>query len=163
MSPVHRTLAAAVVVAAGAAQSAGILVGDAPSVHAPLPISLLFVPVTFQTAAVVVVVPALLFLAWNPSLFRGDPVVPVRTNLLFGAMVVASAWYYCSYWRLAVTYQGVPHLLGCLMLNLLFILATSAVLLRNRSRQSPTCALVGQTLLFVWLLSYAMPYFGEGI
>jgi hypothetical protein len=93
--------------------------GPSPSLISPLPV-LTILPAfvlggLFKAA---VVLPTLLFLAWNPNLLRGEAKVPRRSYLLLLTAIALSAAYFKASWNWGIEYQGVRYVHTVCAINL---------------------------------------------
>jgi len=155
------TLIAGCVVGLAAAQSLGLFGGGSPSVISPCPIWLV-VPIFLGVPAIVAVaVLTAIFLVWRPSLFQGATAVPIRTYVLWGVITILSGIWIVAGWRYGLKYEGSGYTTVCALVSLAFFCLSAFALWQARKTPSFTNALLAQTLLFVWLASYALPYLGE--
>jgi hypothetical protein len=56
----------------------------------------------------VVLIPTLLFFAWNPGLFKGNCKIPIRTPVLFLLAGTLDVIWFVGGWNYGLQYQG-PH------------------------------------------------------
>jgi hypothetical protein len=106
--------------------------------------------------------PTLLFFAWNPSLLRGEAIVPKRSYVLLLTAIVLSAAYFIVSWNSGIQYQGTRYVRTVCAINL----AWSALLGFTFARSWKRAGSFRQNLflhcfLFGWLAWYAFPYLGE--
>ena len=93
----------------------GLLGSGSPTLISPLPV-LTIVPAflfagLFRHAAlfkIVSVLPTLLFLAWNPSLLRGEAKIPKRSYVLFSTAIVLSVAYFIASWKWGIQFRRHP-------------------------------------------------------
>lgn len=108
-----------------------------------------------------ILVPALLFFAWNPGLFRGTLQVPKRSWVLLTILTALSAVYFPFSWRYGNEYQGHKYTDIICAINVGWIAVLWAVLLRASRLRSFGSNLLFHATLFAWLAWYAFPYLGE--
>jgi hypothetical protein len=144
----------------------GLLPGTgSPTPLAPVP-ALTAIPALLldRFAYAALLVPSLLFLAWNPQLFRSNGKIPRRSFGLFVMTTVLSILYFALGWRDAAKYWGVTYTVTVCLVN-----AAWATLLglwfHKRWNVTPAFAesLLLHWMLFAWLCWYAFPWLGEGI
>jgi hypothetical protein len=104
-----------------------------------------------------ILVPAVLFLAWNPGLFRGNLQVPKRSWVLLITLTALSVAYFVGSWRYGNQYQGREYTVAICAVN--FVLW--AILCRSSRLCSFRANLLFHATLFAWLAWYAFPYLGE--
>lgn len=155
------TLAAGLLLILIGAQALGLVWESSPSIFAPEPV-LLFLCAGHIPLAAVVGLPALVFWAWAPGLFRGAAQVPTRSVVLLISGAFLSALYFARSWHEGVTHQGKRFTLATALLSGVLILLAGALVLRSRKRPSFRLNLVTHLVIFGWLVSYAFPYLGEG-
>jgi hypothetical protein len=80
----------------------GAFVSGVPTIFSPLP-ALTVIPALLLSRPpldyAVVLIPTLLFLAWNPQLMRHESKIPKRTYALFGVLAVLSILYLAASWK----------------------------------------------------------------
>src|SRR5271156_377025 len=144
----------------------GLLGSGSPTVISPLPVltilpAFLFAGL-FQDGTLfksVCVLPTLLFLAWNPSLLRGEAKIPKRTHVLFSTTVVLSVAYFIAGWKWGIQYQGIRYVHAMCAINLVWTaLVGGAFVLSLKRSSSFGLNLFLHWILFVWLAWYAFPY-----
>lgn len=143
----------------------GLLAAGSPTLLCPLP-ALTVIPTLFLSSRplfrLVVLLPTVLFFAWNPGLFSGDARVSRRSYALFGTAVALSVVWFVIGWGYGVEYQGARYTYAVGIVNVFWIAALGIVLLRQWKREpSYTVSLALHWLLFAWLGWYAFPYLGE--
>lgn len=145
----------------------GLLLSGVPTLLCPLP-ALTVIPAfvmsslsagRFTRAAVLV--PTLLFFAWNPALFWGEARVPKRTWALLGIATVLSAVWFVGSWKYGLEYQGRRHTYLVCVVNSLCLMVLWTLLAVRWRRMSFAGNLLLHWLLFAWLGWYAFPYLGE--
>lgn len=146
---------------AASAQALGLFGGGSPSVASPAPFPLVLLAWSpagfFGVAAVVGLMP----FAWCASLILGRPKIPARTIVLMAvAAVLSLAWFVSTQVQDLNTGGAVYTATTAVLSGLLF--GVAAVLVYHGRRQ-PSLARSGSAhlVLFVWLFSYAFPWFGE--
>lgn len=142
-------------------QSLGLFGGGAPTVASPGSMLLLWPALMGIPPFLVVLVLVGLFFSWRPSLFSGQPAIPVRTVTLLVVATVLSAVAFVAGWKFGYEYQGPDYVQLCLVLSILMLAACTALLWIGYRRPSFRTSLALQTVLFAWLASYAFPYLGE--
>jgi hypothetical protein len=131
-----------------------------PTFICPLP-TLTILPVFFLASKLAILVPALLFFAWNPGMLRGASQVPKRSWVLLTVLTVLSAVYFPFSWRYGNEYQGHRYTEIICAINVGWIAILWAVLLRASRLRSFGSNLLFHATLFAWLAWYAFPYLGE--
>ena len=89
----------------------GFLPGTgSPTLLAPLPI-LTVIPALLldRLAYVALLLPSVLFLGWNPQLFRAEGRIPKRSYGLFVMATVLSVLYFALSWEDALKYSGLTY------------------------------------------------------
>jgi hypothetical protein len=155
-------LVLAFLLAAIVAHATGILGDGAPTLNSPWP--LLFTIPAFL--GVPILLAALLF----GGLFyfacrRVDsdrPRLPKRIPLILALATIACAAYFIVSWGAGIEFQGKSFLYGCVFINTVAVLGLFAMWAINRWTAVPHSAIAFYFALFVWLGTYAFPYFGEG-
>ena len=141
----------------------GLFLTGVPTIFCPFP-TLTILPAFALSSftPVVVVLPSLLFFAWNPALFSGAQIPPRRSYILFGALVLLSVVYFVLSWSYGVQYQGRSYTLTIALANAIWIALLTVLFALSRTRK-PTFIynLTLHWLLFAWLAWYAFPYLGE--
>jgi hypothetical protein len=90
------------------------------------------------------------------------PRLPKRTPLILALATIACAVYFAISWSAGTEYQGKPFLYGCAFINTIAVLGLFSMWAINRWTAVPYSAIAYYFALFVWLGTYAFPYFGEG-
>jgi hypothetical protein len=147
----------------------GWLGSGSPTLISPLPV-LTIVPAfllagLFRDAAffkIVSVLPTLLFLAWNPSLLRGEAKIPKRSYVLLSTAIVLSVAYFIASWKWGIQYQGIRYVHTICAINLVWIAFVGGVFALSLKRSSSFgLNLFLHWIFFAWLAWYAFPYLGE--
>jgi hypothetical protein len=145
--------------------SVGLFLTGVPTLLCPLPYltvvpAFLLSSIHLERAASVI--PAILFFAWNPSLFRGSSTIPKRTYVLFVIVAVMSVIWFIAGWKYGLQYQNPTYTHYICVLNIAWIAGLGIFLfLRRKSDPSFTSNLAFHLLFFAWLGWYAFPYLGE--
>jgi hypothetical protein len=126
-----------------------------------LPAFFLASPPSNLPPTLAILVPALLFFAWNPGLFRGTLQVPKRSWVLLTILTALSTVYFPFSWRYGNEYQGHKYTEIICAINVGCIAILWAVLLRASRLRSFGSNLLFHAALFAWLAWYAFPYLGE--
>jgi hypothetical protein len=106
-------------------------------------------------------VPAVLFFAWNPALFRGKSRVPKRSWLLLTALSILSIMYFVGTWKNGVAYQGRTYTIAVCAANFLWLAGLWDILYSSMRLYSFRANLSFHAALFAWLAWNAFPYLGE--
>jgi len=140
--------------------SLGTFLLSGPSISAPYPALVVVPGLLFGIPAALL--PALLFFAWHPSLFKGSTTLPKRTYIGFVALVILNATWFIAGWKFGLEFQGVHYTRLVCAINVLWVATLAGLLLRYRKANASFASnLVVHWLLFVWLAWYAFPYLGE--
>ena len=145
--------------------SVGLLLSGWPTFLTPLP-ALTVLPYLFLSylhcGELAICLPSLLFLAWNPQLFRGETTLPKRSYILFGVLVMLSALYFWGSWKWGIQYQGWRFTIGMTLINLCWIAGVGAAFwLCKKIGATFLGSLILHWLLFAWVAWYAFPWLGE--
>jgi len=108
-----------------------------------------------------VLVPAILFFAWNPGLFRGNSRVPQRSGVLLSTLTVLSIAYFVGSWRDGNHYQGHEFTAIICVVNIVWIVILWVILYRSSRLASFAANLLFNAALVAWVAWYAFPYLGE--
>jgi hypothetical protein len=145
----------------------GCFSNGAPTLICPMPL-VTVLPALFLASppshlpySLVVLIPALLFFAWNPGLFRGKCQVPRRSWALLIILSALIVVYFTFSWRYGNEYQGHKYTEIICAMNVGWIAILWAVLLRASRLRSFGSNLLFHATLFAWLAWYAFPYLGE--
>lgn len=102
------------------------------------------------------------FVAWNPGLLRGQPSAPLRSVWLWGMCAMLSVLDFATGWHRALQYQGSANFQMWLAASIAIGWASLALLARARRRPSYPSALAAHTLVWLWPVTFAAPWLGEG-
>ena len=145
----------------------GCFSNGAPTLICPMPV-VTILPALFLASPpshlpywLVVLVPALLFFAWNPGLFRGEYQMPRRSWVLLTILSALSVVYFMGSWRYGNQYQGREYTVAICAVNVVWLIILWAILYRSSRLPSFTANLLFHAVLFSWLAWYAFPYLGE--
>jgi len=130
-----------------------------PTVVTPYPVLVLIAAFTVGYPAVLF--PALLFWAWSPQLFKGEPRIPRRSAVLLGLLTALMPPYFFAGWDYGIRYDGLPYVVGVALLNGASLVILWMRLVRARSHPSFHASLAFHGLLFAWLAWCAFPNLGE--
>jgi len=132
-----------------------------PTVLSPFP-ALTVMFGFFMTARAGIVAPTLLFLLWNPSLFRGDGRIPKRSYIFLALLTVFTASWFVQGWNFGLHYQGPRFTQLMLVMNIAWLLGLWTLFL-SAWKRTPSFgfSLTIHWLLFAWLAWCAFPYLGE--
>jgi len=156
--PGPRLLASATVVTA--ATSVTFATG-VPRIWAPMPIHVFLL--WWLIGPAVVLMPALLLLAWCWPISSSANVVPRRSIVLLATLALLSVVYFIASWHFGVLYQGATHTTGVACINLLVLMALALLAFQIARRPNRAGPFIFHTLLFAWLGWCAFPYLGEGL
>jgi hypothetical protein len=113
---------------------------------------------------ILVVLPAALFLAWNPSLLCGQTGTPKRTYVVAALVVVLDVAYLVASWNLGVKYEGIEYTAFVTAGNVGWIAILSVLFISSwKGEASFAWNLALHWVLFAWLAWFAFPYLGEPI
>ena len=157
------TFAACLFLVFASSQSLGFFGDKGPSILAPWP-ALLSVPLLLGfPGPVLVLVPVVALLIWCPKLFNGSAQIPKRTFIAVPLLAVISIGWFITSWGFGMEYQGSSYTYGMAGMNLLVLVALSILLARMRRTETFRANLTVHLLLFGWLVTFALPYFGEAM
>ena len=145
--------------------SVGLFVSGVPSLFGPFP-ALTVIPAVmlseWHLESAAVLIPALLFLLWNPQLFRGEGRIPRRSYVLLAALTFLSIIYFIGSWKLGLKYQGPPYTAVICSINIAW-LGFLGIAFRRTLKSNPSfqASLLLHWMLFAWLGWYAFPWLGE--
>jgi hypothetical protein len=145
--------------------SVGLLSAGVPTLFCPFPI-LTAIPALLLSSGplfrVAVIIPTLLFFAWNPGLFRGAAKVPMRSYALLAVTTMLSVIWFVGDWKYGLQYHGAQYTYGICVANIAWLVLLGAMFGRNWKRESSFKSnLLLHWILFAWLGWYAFPYLGE--
>ncbi len=140
----------------------GLFLSGVPTIVCPFP-ALTILPAFLLGRAywLAVVIPTLLFFAWSPRLFRGQPRFPRRTLVLLGVLTALSGLYFVTDWRYGIEYQGPRFTHVMCFVNIAWLLLLWISVIGRSGRPSFAANLLVHWILFAWLAWYAFPYLGE--
>ena len=141
------------------------LLSNVPTILSPFPaltVMPAFLISDLHLWKLAVVVPMLLFFAWNPGLFRGEPKIPRRSYVLLLTAILLSVADFVSSWNWGLHYQGPQYLHVVCAVNVAWevFLAFSFI----RAWKNPSTfksSLFLHWMLFAWFAWFAFPYTGE--
>jgi hypothetical protein len=143
------------------AHATGVFGDGAPTLNSPWPL-LLTIPAFL---GVPILLAALLFgglfyfacrrIADRPRLAKSTP-------LILALATITCAAYFTVSWSAGLEFQGRPFLYGCVFINAVAAFGLFSMWAINRWTAAPYSAIAFYFALFVWLGTYAFPYFGEG-
>jgi len=135
---------------------------DGPTILYPWPALVLVPSILFHLRWAAVAVPAVLFLAWNPGLSRGDREIPRRSYISLAVAAALSVVWFLVGWKDGLVIQGAKYTYSVALINIIWMGLLSALSIRSR-RTPPSfeISLLLHWLLFAWLAWYAFPFFGE--
>ena len=140
----------------------GSFSSDVPTLICPMPIIVLipsffllvFYHLSFCAGSVI---PALLFFAWNPGLFRGKGRVPKRSWVLLIILNALTVAYFIANWRDGYPLLGRTYTVEVGAVNVLWLVVLWAILYRSSLLSSFKVNLFFHAVLFAWLAWYAFP------
>ena len=114
----------------------------------------------FHYAAVLI--PALLFLVWNPQLFREEGRIPRRSYVLLVLVGILSAVDFAVGWKWGLKYQGPPYTAIVCSINIAWLAFLGLAFRRTlNANTSFRTSFFLHWMLFAWLGWYAFPWLGE--
>lgn len=117
-----------------------------------------------HSQAIMLILPALLFFAWNPQLLRGQARTPKRTFALVATVVGLGLAYLVASWGPGLRHQGIEYTLFVDAESVACIAALCVLFFRSwRGEPSFGWNLALHWVLFAWLAWFAFPYLGEPI
>jgi hypothetical protein len=145
--------------------SLGLLLTGIPTALCPFPLITVlpaFLLSDWRLTDAAVIVPVLLFFAWNPGAFRGESKIPQRTYVLLALATVLSVVYFVLSWNYGLKYQGARFTHIVCVVNAVWLAVLWVMFARAWNREpSFKTNLFLHWLLFAWLAWYAFPYLGE--
>jgi hypothetical protein len=138
---------------------------NGPTIIHPLP-ALTILPAFFLSGfhlwKAVVVIPTLLFFAWNPGLLFGDGKIPRKSRVLLAILTGLSVVWFVGGWKFGMEYQGAGYTYTVCILNVASICFLWLIFATNWGKEpSFSINLVSHWILFAWLAWIAFPYLGE--
>jgi hypothetical protein len=143
----------------------GVFLSRGPTILCPFP-ALTVVPALmlaqWHLEYAAVLPPALLFILWNPQLFRAEGKIPKRTYVLLALVATLSAVDLALSWKWGLRYQGPPHTAIVCSINITWI-GFLGLALRRCLKNAPPFrgSLFVHWMVFAWLFWYAFPWLGE--
>jgi hypothetical protein len=143
----------------------GLFLSGIPTILCPLP-ALTTIPALIlsrwhvQYAALFL--PTLLFLLWNPQLFRAEGKIPKRSFALFVLAAALNLVVFAMRWKWGLQYQGLHYTVVIVSINVMwtgfltFVFRRSVTTIASFRR-----SLFVHWMLFAWLCWYAFPWLGE--
>src|SRR5438477_9829405 len=127
-----------------------------PTLTSPMP-TLTVIPAFFLASRpshlpyrLAILVPALLYFAWTPCLFRGDSQVPKRSWVLLAGLSLLCVAYFVSSWGYGNKYQGHDYTLAICAVNIVWLLGLWATIYRSSRVCSFRANLFFHAALFAW-------------
>ena len=103
-----------------------------------------------------------LYCIWCGPLWRGEAIPRKRTAI--AALIVgcvSAAWYLAGV-RYGLRYQGLRYLITTASGSFALAAVIAALLIRSWRRQNPVSySLAATVLLFIWSVTYALPWLGD--
>ena len=119
---------------------------------------------TSHNQAVMLMLPPLLFFAWNPRLLYGQARTPKRTYVLVVLGVALGAVNLIVSWSYGVRWEGIGYTRLVSAESTLFMAILCVLFLYSwKGEQSFMWNLALHWVLFAWLAWFAFPYLGEPI
>jgi|SRR5579859_2892184 len=145
--------------------SIGLFLSGVPTIFSPFP-ALTVIPALMLTQwhleYAAVLIPALLFLAWNPQLFRAEGKIPKRSYVLFVFLTILSGIDFAVSWKWGLKYQGPPFTAIVCSINIAWLGFLGLAFRRTlNASTSFRTSLFLHWMLFAWLGWYAFPWLGE--
>jgi hypothetical protein len=145
--------------------SIGSFLSGVPTVFSPFP-ALTIIPALmlaqWHLEYAAVLIPVLLFLLWNPQLFRAEGKIPRRSYVLFVLLAILSAVDFAVSWKWGLKYQGPPLTAIICSVNIAWV-GFLGLAFRRTFKTTTTfrASLFLHWMLFAWLCWYAFPWLGE--
>lgn len=140
----------------------GLFSANDQTLYHPLPMLTVVSVWTMSYAGVLV--PAILFFLWIPSLFlRQQSTLPRRTIGLVAILTALMLAEFETVWKAAIQYQGLHLTVAFLAINTLWLGAIWWTVVHAQRRPSFGANLLSHWILFAWLGWYAFPFLGEPI
>lgn len=122
---------------------------------------LVLVPMLIGLRWAAFAVPAVCFLLWNHGLFRGEEVVPRRSQVLLIVVTFLSVVWFALGWKDGIAIQGAAYCNPVLLVNIGCVAFLHLTFAYSRKTSSFGINLLCHWILFLWLSWYAFPFFGE--
>jgi hypothetical protein len=143
----------------------GLLPSGVPTVLSPFPALTVIPALLFSDLHLVyvaVMVPMLLFFAWNPQLFRGEARVPKRSYVLLLVASALSLFDFVISWKWGLHYQSAGYTVVVCLVNILWVGFRGFAFARSwKGTSSFRWSVFVHWMLFAWLAWYAFPWLGE--
>lgn len=130
-----------------------------PTILSPLP--LFTVIWHFIVGPGAAILPPVAFCLWSMHLFKGKAIVPKRTLIALGILIVLDIIDLYYSWPYGLKYQGKGFTVAMIEINAAFILFLLVITVWAVKRVSFIGNLLVHFILFLWLGWYAFPYLGE--
>jgi len=140
-----------------ALSSSSLLLG--PTVLSPYP-AMMLIP-TFEVGWVAAALPPIVFWLWCFQLFRGEPLVPLRSAVMLAVLSLLTPAYFIARWDDGLQFDGLFWVLGVAFINALMIGWLWKLLYHARKSASFHASLLFHGVLFAWLAWSAFPNLGE--
>jgi hypothetical protein len=115
----------------------------------------------FMIGPVAACIPGVVFWAWNRQLLRGVAKIPRRSLIALGVLTVLTPMYLIASWDYGIRYQGRPHTLTMVGLNVSAAVLNWVLIVIGWRAPSFGRSVAFHTALFGWLAWCAFPYLGE--
>ena len=145
--------------------SIGLFLTGVPTIFSPFP-ALTVIPALmlaqWHLEYAAVLIPALLFLVWNPQLFRAEGKIPKRSYVLLVLLAILSCVDFVVSWKWGLKYQGPPYTAIICSINIAWLGFLGLAFRRTLNVvTSFRTSLFLHWMLFAWLGWYAFPWLGE--
>jgi hypothetical protein len=150
----------------GNALALGMTGDGTPTVRTPFPFPLLLFRFAGVPLEVLAIVPAIVFLAWQPRLFyvevsRPHMPLPIRTWVLLVVVTVLSLLGFVAGWKYGLEYQGAHFTYSCAAISAALALTAAILAVIAARTKNYYVNVLAHATLFYWSSSYAFPYLGE--
>jgi hypothetical protein len=108
-----------------------------------------------------ILIPAILFFAWHPGLFRGKPDIPTRSFALLTILSILSVIYFVTNWHDGKESEGWKYTVAICAMNGVWLVSLWILLYCAFRKRVFKTNLLFHAVLFAWLAWYAFPYLGE--
>lgn len=106
---------------------------------------------------------ALLFLAWNPQLIRGIPIIPRRSLVLFAILTVLTVAYLASRARFMASINYLQYYVAIVVINSAIVIGLAFLLRRGLQTPRLSTSMAFHWLLFVWPCTYGFAWLHEAL
>jgi hypothetical protein len=143
----------------------GVFLSGVPTVFSPFP-ALTVIPALmlaqWHLEYGAALLPSLLFLLWNPQLFRAEGKIPKRSYVLFALLAALSAVDFVLSWKWGLQFQGPQYTAMVCSINIAWI-GFLGLAFRRCLNTTPSfrTSLFLHWMLFALLCWYAFPWLGE--